>query len=772
MRFTHLHKAALAVALVFGCTFVPLQQTAYCQETTGGLQGTVKDPTGAVVPNATVTVTTPTLVGVKTATSDSAGYYHFANLPPGTYTITVMAKGFDTLKRTGIVLEVGHLPTIDIPLKVGAASSVVEVTSEGPMIDETTTTTLTNIPQQALANLPHGTSYQSVIQFAPAARQEPLMGNTSMGNGSGGTSPGNGSNGGAFGFSIAGASDSENSYLVEGQETADIIGGYSHTNVPMDFIQEVQMKTAGVDAQYGGAMGGVVNVILDKGTAKWHGSIFSIFQDSAMNGSPRPTLRWDPAGDTKTSWGRIDPVAQIYQPVRPKSSDFFPGFTAGGPLIGLLPSLFKVRDSAYSALAQHVFFFGGFNPEFNAYERTLNYGPASAGGAGLGNVRFSQNTHTDYAYARIDAEVTQKIRLFASWLSQGQKQWGSSLPTDDSVQGYDNVVTGCSGSGSSLSCSGNFIDPSTYSHGFGFAAPNTTLNFGADISLTNSLVSTTRFGYFFENYHDIGYPTDGVFYEWDADGTTAKDTTGTPIATSAPALAENNGFVSGPVSQNFTHFNASKATQFDEGIAWYHGGAHNTHNLMFGYQMHRNFNSINQGYSEPDVQIYPGDTNPYSPSDPAVGFKNCAAVEAQTGSEDCVGTYGNIAVNDYGTTGQASALNHGFYVQDAWTLGGGLTVNAGLRLEREYLPAENQPATQKFTKPINFGWGSKIAPRFGVAWDVFRNGKMKVFGSYGKYFDQMKLNLAIGSYGGEIWEQCWFALMEPKIGRASCRERV
>lgn len=758
MRLFNLRSVALAFALAlgFGCTWLAVDQAAYCQETTGGLQGTIKDPSGAVVPGAKVTVATATLVGVKTTTTDNAGYYHFANLPPGSYTITATASGFDTLKRTGIVLEVGHLPTVDLTLKVGTTTSVVEVTAEGAMIDETTTTTLTNIPQQALANLPHGTSYQSVIQFAPAARQEPLMGNTGSGNGSGGTSPGNGSNGGAFGFSIAGGADSENSYLVEGQETADIIGGFSHTNVPMDFIQEVQMKTSGVDAQYGGAMGGVVNVIMKKGTDAWHGSLFATFQDQAMNGSPRPTLRYDPSSSgTATEWGNIDPAAQIYQPVRPKASDFFPGFTAGGPLIGLLPSLFKVPGSAYNDLAKRIFFFGGFNPEFNAYERTLNYGPNG------GKIPFSQNTHTDYAYARIDAEVTSKIRVFASWLAQDQKQWGESLPGSDSVNGLYNIVTDCSGVGSSISCGSNFIDPSTYSHTFGFGSPNTTMNFGADITLTNSLVSTTRFGYFFENYHDIGYPTNGVFYEFDSNGATATDTSGNPIATSAPELSQNNGFVSGAVSQNFTHFNASKATQFDEGIAWYHGGNHNTHNLMFGYQLHRNFNSINQGYSEPDVQIYPGTTQPYTPTDPNVGYKNCAAVEATTGYSKCVGTYGNVIVNDYGTSGKASALNHGFYVQDAWTVGGGLTVNAGLRIEREYLPAENQPATQKFTKPINFGWGSKIAPRIGVAWDVFRNGKMKIFGGYGKYYDQMKLNLAIGSYGGEIWEQCWYALMEP-----------
>ena len=69
------------------------------------------------------------------------------------------------------------------------------------------------------------------------------MGSTMMSNGSGSTSPGNGSNGNAYGYSVAGGSDSENSYLVEGQETANLIGGYSHTSVPFDFIDEVEIKT-------------------------------------------------------------------------------------------------------------------------------------------------------------------------------------------------------------------------------------------------------------------------------------------------------------------------------------------------------------------------------------------------------------------------------------------------------------------------------------------------------------------------------------------------
>src|ERR1700761_9077836 len=116
MRFLRSKGVAAVMGLVLcmGFTLHTLQQPAYCQETTGGMQGTVKDPSGAVVPGATVSVTTPTLVGIKETNTDAAGYFRFANLPPGVYTLFVKAEGFDSVKRPGIVLEVGHLPSLDL----------------------------------------------------------------------------------------------------------------------------------------------------------------------------------------------------------------------------------------------------------------------------------------------------------------------------------------------------------------------------------------------------------------------------------------------------------------------------------------------------------------------------------------------------------------------------------------------------------------------------------------------------------------------------------
>jgi carboxypeptidase family protein len=737
-------KARVLSILIATFAVLLLVASVFGQETTAGLQGTVKDSTGAVVANARVVLTGASLTGNKSGDTDGSGYYRFANVPPGSYTVTVTAQGFTVLKREGLVLEVGHLPTVDFALQVGASETVVEVSGAAPAVDVTTNVTQTNITQDVVQDVPHGRSFQSVIQFAPSARNEPLEGSTAMGNGTGGNAPGSTSNGSDHGFSVAGGSDAENSYLVEGQETANLIGGYSKTNVPFDFIQEVQVKSSGIEAEHGGALGGVVNVIMKKGSNDYHGSAFMQFENDGMDGGPQAFSRYDPQGNFlapgapgNPSNGYLDTPSQNYQPVRAKTSDVFPGFTFGGPI-----------------LKDRIFGFVGFNPEWNDEERHVNFGPTNGG-----ILPFSRNTQTYYTTARVDASLTQKIRAYGSWLYQYQRQSGVNLPRSDSTTGFANADTGCNGAftPANSTCSGTA--PSAFAHSVGYTAPNVTTNVGADITITPHIVATTRFGYYFENYADFGYPRNNTLLIWENNGVGINDLNGVPMPTSLQhsALYANDAF-----SQNFTTRNANKAIQYDADLAWFKSGWKGTHNFKFGYQLNRLHNDILQSFNEPNVQVFPGEQGNFTPQS-QFGAANCAAIQAQNGYVDpktgapiCVGRYGEINVNDFGTGGVVTSFNHGLFAQDSWTLGRGITINAGIRLDKEYLPASSNAGLP--TNPIAFSWGDKVAPRIGAAWDVFRDGKMKVFGSYGKFFDIMKLNVAISSFGGQYWGNCEYTL--------------
>lgn len=731
--------------------------TLFAQETTAGLQGTVKDPSGAVVANATITVTGNTLIGDKTTKTDANGYYRLANLPPGSYTVSVNAQGFATTKEEGLVLEVGHLPTEDIVLQVGKTSTVVEVSGEAPQIDVTTTTNQTNITEDVINNGPHGYSFQSMIQFAPMARSEPLAGGQMEGGGTGGSLPGSSGNGGEVGYSIGGAADSESSYLVEGQDTENVSGGYSNANVPFEFIQEVQVKTSGVEAEHGGALGGVVNVIMKKGSNAYHGSGFITYEGDGMDGAyttiNHNNLRYNPSqgpvvqfagvgNPPATTTEVLDEGAQIYTPKKDAFRIIQPGFTFGGPI---------KKD--------RMWFFLGFAPFGDSTDRTVNFNPGAGvcGGpcpdASAGVQTFHRRFWEYYTTARIDANLTQKVRLFGSWLYQYQRETGASLPSADPASSESGFLN----SGVIGFPFGILTPLGQFAPSHGWSQPNSTYNFGADITLTPKVVSTTRFGYFFTNYHDFGWPTTGANLNWQSSSVAVNDNAGNPLPA---ALQQLGGFTTTPYDQSYTLFNASKHYQFNQDVAMFKSGWAGTHNFKFGYQLNRMSNIIDQNGNVPNVLMFVGGgaAGDYSPAT-VPGSNNCALLDAEWGV--CGGQYGYAQISDFATILPKLAIdwNHALFAQDAWTVGHGLTLNLGIRIEKETLPvpAGLQQAGVVPPKSIDFSWGDKIAPRLGAAWGS-ANGKVKIFGSYGVVNDVMKLLLAQTSWGAQAFENCTYAL--------------
>ena len=713
-------------ALVVILIAILVSVSAFAQETTAGLQGTVKDPSGAVVVKAAVEVTGSSLIGIKKAETDQIGYYRFANLPPGNYTVTVAATGFRTYKLENIDLQVGHLPTIDVTLQVGTTSETVEVSSQAAAVDTSQSKVQTNIGQGSLMNLPtQSLSYQSVIQFAPGARYEPLQ------NGSGSTNANNG-------FQINGASNSENSYLVDGQETANINDGHSMANVPMDFIDEVQVKTSGFEAEYGGALGGVVNVISKRGSNEWHGSVFAYYNADRFNASPNPSLIRNPQFPTNLGGTRLDQPLEYYYPVKDHSRVADPGFTLGGDLI---------KD--------RLWIFVGTAPDFNQLRRTVNFTYPGASGPRT----FNDNNYTYYTFARVDFRATEKIRLYGSWAYNYARGTGTSLPGADDIHGQFN--------------SSSTSNPDNFNGGIGSVSPQTIYYVGADITITPSLVATTRYGYFYYNTESRGLPV-GIRYSY-------QDTNYSYSTGDAPALATTkalNGtllpsqFVNSTGYSNIggnsqTAFDIWKRYTFSQDLSYFKT-FHGTHNLKFGYGFTHGYANEQSGiYNTADV--YVGYNIQYVPQT-TNGQGRCAAIVAQNlaqygaagGNADgtaCQGRWGTVNLRDLiSASGKVGNWDHAFYVQDNWMIAKGLTLNLGLRLDKESLPSYN---TLPGFNGINFGWGQKVAPRLGAAYDLLHNGKVKVYGSFGYFFDIMKFNLPQGSFGGAYWHDCVYALDDP-----------
>ncbi len=751
----------LLIALVITLLIAP---SLFAQvELNSAIQGTVKDPQGAVVAGATVELTSPAIMAGKlTTTTDSSGYYRFDNLRPGTYTLSVTKSGFATYKIDVGDLAVGRRTNIDPTLKVGAASEVVEVTGQAPLIDISQSKVQTNVTQDVLQDVPKGRSFQSVIQFAPGARSEPLQG------GSGGNAPTTNGSVQTLGYQIDGAANSENSYMVEGQETASVRYGTADTNVPMEFTQEIVIKSSGFEAEHGGAMGGIVNVIQKRGSNEWHGSVFTYY--SADNFDAAPNLAY------KSS-------RNMYQPVKDHYRLFEPGFEAGG---------FLWKDKIWA--------FASFVPRLWRQERTVNMTFVPTGKTDpIGNRTFANNDDIYYSLARVDANPFSKLHVYGTWQYNSEKNQGYSQPGPDDVFGTSNPR-------------GASSNPDNYNNGIGYRQPNVIFGAGGDYTPTPAVVISSRWGRQYVNYKDVGLPV-GILYYYrntsyypnsissydytiapantcvttsgtapvpDAEcpgsgafGTTAPGsgvvplgsmtattlTPGTGLDVGCPTCVQSSGFTS--LGNNLAYlYDKYFRTNFAVDGSYFVKGF-GTHNFKVGYLLTQLSNSVNRTYNT--AEAFVGYDLAWTPSflasacGPVQNF-NTLMWPNDPRSGTCRGQYGTINFQDFATFGDASSSLHGLYAQDSWNIGHGVTVNVGFRFDKEAVPSYFPGLPS-----INFDWTQKFAPRLGASWDVLRNGKIKVYGSFGYFYNPMKYDLPRGSFGGDYWHDCVYALDSPNV---------
>src|SRR5262245_62425979 len=260
-------KACYLVLTVF-----LLSNALSAQTTVAGarLNGTVTDPTSAAIPDAKVTVhNTETGLTRETQTTD-AGLYDFPSLPVGRYELTIEKTGFSGVKRTGILLTVGALATIDTSLQVGGITEVVEVTEVTPVVESSRSSTATTISMESVSNLPlNGRSFIDLSTLTPGVVRDPTRGGD---------------------FAFGGQRGPTNSVLVDGADSNNLFFGQATGRTgfrPPAFsqgaIQEFQINTNSYAAEIGRASGGVLNVITRSGSNEFHGTAFDFYRDKGLN---------------------------------------------------------------------------------------------------------------------------------------------------------------------------------------------------------------------------------------------------------------------------------------------------------------------------------------------------------------------------------------------------------------------------------------------------------------------------------------------------------
>jgi len=263
---------ALLVILAFG-------STAQGQEA-GQISGTVTDPTGAVVPNATVAVKNVGTNAVRTVTSSSTGAYVVTGLQPANYEVTVTGAGFHPFS-TRVEVTVAAKVTVDPKLSVTQENTTIEVTAEGGAQANTQT--------QELSQIVNATE----VAQMPSLTRNPydlvaLAGNVSAGDSTNSGDSRNASNGNSqnattrgVGFNINGQRSSGTEILLDGVENISLFSDNVGVYIPQDATQEFRVQTSNYEPQYGRAAGGIVNVATKSGTNAFHGVIWEFNRLSA-----------------------------------------------------------------------------------------------------------------------------------------------------------------------------------------------------------------------------------------------------------------------------------------------------------------------------------------------------------------------------------------------------------------------------------------------------------------------------------------------------------
>ncbi len=611
------------------------------------------------------------MVRSRVATTDANGVFRFPSLAPGMYLVKATLDGFIPAQAADVRVALGNIKKVDFAMNVGGVTETVQVSAASPLIDVRQATRQSNIRAEQVELLPKGRDFTTLVTQAPGANQEAKLG----------------------GLSIDGASAGENRYIIDGIETTNLQSGTSGKNLIADFVEEVQVKSSGYTAEFGGATGGVINVVTKSGTNTFNGNVLFNFEGSALSGGTVLNSTFVPT-NPKTLRQTLtnSDVAEYITYPEDESSRIEPGFAVGGPIR---------KDK--------LWFFGAYQPALTTFTRAVD--PTTAANPSAGTFSKEQKQQVQYLTGNVTSQVSQNIRVRGAFNNSYSKRDGL-LP---SLTGTDPVDT-------------NYGKISEF--------PNYSASGNMDWVASPKLLFGLRGGYYSSDQHDSNV-TEEPLFRW-------TNTNNVGMAGVPANLQHGTGFQSIPSNTKVTRDQQTRL--YFQADSTVYANLAGEHVFKFGVQFDDVGNNVLSGESRNRVSIFWNDQLP-------------------TGAPATRGPFGYYSVRSNGvapkqgfiTEGDVSTTNIGLFLQDSWTINQKLTVNAGVRTERERVPTFTS-GTDIPEFGLEFGFADKLAPRVGFAYDVKGDGKWKVGGSWGVFYDIFKLELPRGSFGGDKWLEYYYTL--------------
>ncbi|MBK9216534.1 MAG: carboxypeptidase regulatory-like domain-containing protein [Chloracidobacterium sp.] len=668
---------------------------ASAQETTGTLEIRVKDATGAVVPNVSIRITSTSGSFRRTGTTDDSGYLRVVQVPPGQYTVSADATaGFAEKRIEQITVALGQVTPVNLEMAVGTVSADVTVTADSMTgIDITGNNNEATFTSEVAELLPKGLNFSSIVKFAPAANTN--AGRTGQ-------------------YQIDGASASENVFVIDGQEVSDVLNGalLINSTLPFSLVEATQIKSSGYEAEFGGATGGVINVVTKSGGNDFHGEVGVTLRSSRFEPTPRSTL--------------LFPNSLEYYPSRRSpSNETNPTFTALGPI-----------------WKNKVWFSIGYAPQIVTSNRELVFRDRDTRElVGMSeHYRFKQTN--EKMFLRLDGQPFNKLHLTGTFQLNPVHYLGG-------IPGYASELL--TGTGSppvySLPCqAGNpNLCGADYTNQTGGRLNSLNAMVSGSYLIGSNLVVSARKSHY---YFNDRFGTYGL-----GNATTPRIFCDRSVGFPAPPPFPANFGCSAGGGNNV---GAAASSSYDmnirdqlDGDVTYSFGLAGRHELKGGFQNNKTRNNvlqenndiINLKWGTLRVPQVPGGTETWLTSQTGVTMP---AAPGATG-------FGKLTY--YAVDADSLGVNRAIYVQDKWQPVSRLTLNLGLRGEREFVPAFYEGI-----RGIDFNWSSKLAPRLGAAFDVTGDGKTKVSGFYGLFYDRFKLTMSRRTFGGESYHFLYFDL--------------